>query len=937
MRNKFFLLFLVSIISSSILSSSTALAKGSFVKSYDPTNTIYLIDGSGFLYRAYYGVRPLHTSKGIPVQAVYSFCRMIKKFIDTFQPQHCVLVWDSKGKTTRHTLFQEYKASRQAAPSDLFEQKKHIQQFADLIGLKQLEQPGIEADDLLYSLAQDYSAQNKHVVLMTSDKDMAQMLNEHIVIFDPFKDEFRDKEYFENRFGFSIEKIPFYFALLGDSSDNIPGVKGIGQKGATQLVQQFAHLDDLYERSDAIPKERTRQLLLEQKDNAYLSHQLFLLQYHALSIPLEQVVFDTQQWHKARPLFQELEFGSLLKNIDQQMTTAPAQPFVPLSQSKGYEFICIQTPEQLTQLCQEIREYGIVAIDVEGIGLNPLEDPLVGICLSTHKGRAYYLPVGHITTEPQLERDLVFNTLKPLFEDPAIKKVMHHAKFDQHMLLQQGIRIKGLVFDTLVAAHLVTKDWQKIGLKSLSEFYLQERMLTFSEVVTNNKYKNMAHVPLTLATEYAASDAHQTLQLYFLLQDELTKLNMHELYYDIEHPLIEVLMSMELEGISLDQSFLHQLSIQAHHDLQTLHTTIIDLIGQEWATINLNSPKQVEALLFEHLKLPTQKKSTKRTGYSTDTQVLQELAKLHPVPGLLLKYRELAKLKSTYIDALPTYIHKKTGKVHTNFNQTGVATGRLSSSDPNMQNIPTQGPYNMHIRQAFTPAPGHVFISADYSQIELRILAHLSQDTALKQAFLQHQDIHTQTAARLFDLDVAQVTSEQRKVGKRINFSILYGLTPYGLSKDLNIPFKDAKKYIEKYFDQYPGVQQWMDAVIEQTKEHGYVTTYFGRRRFVPGIYEKNKVLYDLARRIAINTIPQGTAAEIMKKGMIGLHAALQEHALNAKLLLQIHDELLLSVPEHEVEATKEVIKTTLERVVQWDIPLEVNISVGTNWQHVTK
>lgn len=906
------------------------------MKTFDPQNTIILIDGSGFLYRAYYGLRPLHTKSGVPVQAVYSFCRMIKKLADTFKPQYMGLVWDSKGITIRHEMYPAYKSTRQAPPSDLFDQKRLIQEFAESIGLQQFEQPGVEADDLLYSLSQDYQAQPNQIVLITSDKDMAQILNDNVRIYDPLKEEWLDKISIQEKMGFPVEKLPFYFALLGDSSDNIPGVKGIGKKGATDLVNQFESLVDLYQHLDQVKKDKMRSALQENRDNAFLSEQLFLLRYYPVDSQKEFIAFDINNWKNAQPLFKELEFRSLLADIEKKEGVASAQK-VFLSKDKGYLFTAVTSQEQLQQLCQLIKQKKIVAIDTELNGLDPLLNDVVGLCLCVEKGFAYYVPFGHHVPAPQLSKEEVFQTLQPVFEDPAIAKIMHHSKFDMLALWHYGIKTENLIFDTLIAAHLITKDWQKIGLKGLSEFYLHETMLSFADVVTNNKYKNFSFVPLDLATEYAAADAHQTLQLYPILQQELINQNMKTLYDDIEHPLISILFDMEREGIYLDVEVLKKLDVKVSADLELIKNEIISMIGEEFKDVNLNSPKQLERLLFEHLKLPPQKKSGKRTGYSTDVEVLQELSKLHPVPALIVKYRELFKLKSTYIDALPTYINPQTGKIHTNFSQTAVATGRLASSDPNLQNVPVDTGYDIHIRSAFKPQKGHLFLSADYSQIELRVLAQLSRDKTLVDAFLNNVDIHAQTASKLFDVPLAAVANEQRQIGKRINFSILYGLTPYGLSKDLDIPFKDAKQYIEKYFEQYPGVLSWMDHIIEQTKELGYVTTLWGRRRYVPGIYERNRMLYDLARRIAINTVAQGTAAEVMKLGMIRLEKVLKERGLGARLVLQIHDELLLSVPQDQQQETEQLVRETLENVVQWTIPLVVTTRFGRDWQEVTK
>jgi len=907
------------------------------MKNIDQSKTLFLIDGSSFLYRAYYSLRPLHAPSGEPVQAVYGFCRMLKKLIDDFKPRYMVLTWDSKGPTRRHEAYPAYKATRQAPPSDLFEQKKYIQEFADLIGLKQLAVPGLEADDLMHSLALDAQKAGNEVMLITSDKDMGQLLSPSIFLFDPAKDQFVDESAFAQKYGFEPQKLPFYFAIVGDSSDNIPGVRGIGDKGATQLVQQFASLEDLYNNLDKVTKDRTRLMLQEQKESAFLSRDLFLLLYEPLGLSMQDCAFDSDNWYKARPLFEALAFKSLLKGL---VPTAQNRPL--LSQEKGYSFICVTNLAQLQELQQLILKHTYVALDTESDGLSPFEHTLAGISLCVQEGTAYYVPFGHKNVDgtiaaEQLSKDQVFEYLKPLLENPAIHKVLHHVKHDYLMLYNAGIDMKGVVFDTLVAASLVTLDWESASLKELSLRYFNERMSTYQEVVKDKKLKDFSYVSLADATEYSAADAHQTFKLVPLLNLKLREYGMHELYATIEFPLIHVLCEMEKEGIYCDQAVLQELDAQVSRDLQILRDDIIALIGPEYKDINLNSPKQLESLLFTHLLLPTMKKSDKRTGYSTDSEVLQQLSKLHPVPGLILKYRELFKLKSTYIDALPEYINKRTGKIHTTFSQTSVATGRLASYDPNLQNIPVDSAYDIRIRSAFKPDPGYIFISADYSQIELRVLAYFSQDKNLMDAFLSGQDIHARTAAGLFDVPLAQVTHEQRQIGKRINFSILYGLTPFGLSKDLNIPLKDARHYIEKYFAQYPQVSSWMESVIEETKKYGYVTTLWGRRRAVPGIYEQNRVLYDLAKRIAINTKAQGTAAEVMKLGMVALQNNIEKQGLSSKILLQIHDELLLQVPLKEQAHMEQLIKNTLESVVDWNVPLEVSLARGFNWHEVTK
>lgn len=903
-------------------------------KKFDPKNTVYLIDGSTYLYRAYFSMRPLHTSKGVPVQAVYSFIRMIGKLMKMFQPERMVLVWDSKGRTERKEIFEDYKAGRQEPPTDLFQQKEKIIEFADLIGLKQVAQVGVEADDIIGSLAKDLSSQGLDVVIIASDKDLYQLLNDKIFICDPFKDETCDKAKFEEKRGFSVDRLPFYHALLGDSSDNIPGVKGIGKKTAEDLVKQFAGLEELYQNIDNINNSRAKTALQENKENAFLSLQLFLLRYHSFGLQVDDVLFKAESWTNANPLFEELEFQALLKGSSKPTTNKAKQESIePFFKKKGYDFKCVTKIEELKDLCSQLKQSKIFAVDTETTGVNPLADKMVGMSICSGQGKSYYIPFGHQVAEEQLSFEDVAKELKPILEDGSIKKYLHNVKFDKLVFHAANINLQGLDMDTMVAASLAIKDWQRLGLKNLSEYYFDEKMLTYDDVVKANKLKDFSQAPLSLATGYAASDAHQTFALAKKLKSELTGKDL-ELYQRMEGPLLDVLYDMELEGISIDTSILKNIDVQVSADLEKIETEIRTLTGAD--EINLNSPKQVEDLLFNQLNLPPQKKSGKGTSYSTDSSVLEELSNIHPVPGLILRYRELQKLKNTYIDALPNYVNATTKKIHTTFSQVKTATGRLSSSSPNLQNIPLD---KFGIRAAFKPNDGDCFISADYSQIELRVLAYLSQDPALLSAFERNDDIHAITASKLFGVAREDVATAQRQIGKRINFSIMYGLTPYGLSKDLKIPFKDAKLYIEKFFEQYPKISEWMEKTVEKAKETGYVETLWGRKRYVPEINEANKSKFEMARRLVINTPVQGTAADIMKLGMINLHKKLQSQNLqnDAKIILQIHDELLLSTKQELAGNISSLVKSTLENVVLWNVPLTVSVKSGKDWQEVSK
>ena len=913
---------------------------------------IFIIDGSSFLYRAYYGMRPLQTSKGINVQAVYSFCRMIKKIIKDFSIEHIVIVWDSKGTNARHEMYPEYKANRQQAPLDLFEQKELILEFLTNIKIAQVAKIGIEADDLIASLAKKFNDLGYPIMIVSSDKDLAQIVtNDTIKIFDAFKEKIIDEKNLVEQYGFQLRKLPFYFALLGDASDNIPGVKGIGKKGATDLVIQFESLDDLYEHIEKIDKRRTRELLLEQKDNAYVSLRLFTLHDYPTDLKLEDTLFHAKNWDLALSFFQNLEFKTLAAEISnsqptqkkinseqqslfaqESLTTNTSTP-IPLHEK--YRFILINQESDLIALCSKLKDSHGFAIDTETTGLDPMIDPCIGISIAYEIGTAYYIPFAHTTDSLQISLTTIRNHLGPILADATIHKYLHHAKFNQIVLHQVQLPLSGLTFDTLIAASLLVQDWQKKGLKNLSEFYLEESMNSFEDVVKEHKADTFAQIPLEQATQYAAADAHQTLQLKKLFHTKLVEEKLETLFYTIEMPLHDILVTMQLEGIYCDATILAKLNELVSKDIIRIEKEIYSYTDE---SINLNSPKQIKELLFDKLNLPTQKKSAKNTGFSTDAQVLATLSKLHPVPGLLLQYRELFKLKSTYIESLPTYINPITNKIHTSFNQTLVATGRLSSSNPNLQNIPTGNlGYDIDIRSAFQAQDEYVFLAADYSQIELRILAYLSQDAALLQAFLHDLDIHQQTATKLFNLPANQISSEQRNVGKTINFSILYGLTSFGLSKNLEISYKDAQNYIAAYFEQYPGIVSWMEKIVEFAKDHGYIQTLWGRKRYIPGIYEKNRNLYELAKRIAINSVVQGTASEIMKIGMINLQKELDKYYPQAKILLQIHDELIIKVHRSDLQAVQALTEKTLQSVVSWNIPLIVHIKSGCTWHEVTK
>jgi len=944
---------------------------------------------------------PLYTSTGLATQAVYGFCRAIKKVVDTFHPSHAVVVWDTKGKSFRHELLPDYKATRMAPPSDLHLQKEYIMKFLDLIGVCQLGEVGYEGDDLIAGLVKRWD--DHQVVIVCADKDMYQLLDsDKVLVFDPFKPRMIDCHEFEKEWGFGPEKVPFYFALLGDASDNIPGVDGIGEKTATGLVTQFDSLDDLYQHLDKVEKKRTRELLERQKDEAYLSYKLFLLNPPDIQgLQLDQTIINRSRWWRAKPLFKELEFSSFLKEAEKEEAasvtamggraslfghdtsdslvldssgrhsrldresrqhvhlengqTNKGSNWIPASagmtgqktlesqqpqtrEKKPWQCSVIVTEQGLAKVVDVLKKHRIFALDTETTGGMPMQDSLVGMSFSVDSHEAFYIPVGHQNCEQQCDVATVIAALKPVLENSKAEIIMHHARFDELILQNAGINVTRAAFDTLLAANLLKNAWQKVNLKELSLFYLGEPMTKFKDLVPSNK--NFSEIPLQLAAPYAAHDALQTLKLKPILEkllDEYPKLK--KILYEIEMPLSQVLLSMEKCGMFFDETIIKKVGKKVDHELDVIEGKIFAAWHHhkgDGHALNLKSPQQIETLLFEELKLPVVKKS--KTGQrSTDHDVLLELSKVHPVPGLILRHRELSKLKGTYILPLPTFVNPKTGRIHTSYSQTMVATGRLSSANPNLQNIPTSEEHGIAIRSAFVAQSGYLFLSADYSQIELRVLAYMSRDEALCKAFANNVDIHAQTAAQIFDVDVDKVTHDQRQLGKRINFSIIYGLTPYGLAQDLGIKPSEAKIYIEKYFERYPKVAAWLDATVKQAIKDGYTETWLGRRRYIPELQEKNRGLFESGRRMATNSPVQGTAAEIMKIAMINIHNTLQEKKLDAHLILQIHDEVIVECEESLLERVRKIVQKEMETVVDWDVPLKVGIRTGKDWGQITK
>ncbi len=899
-----------------------------------PSESLVIIDGSYFLYRAFYGLRPLTAPDGTSVGALFGFCRMLKKIVETRKPTHLCIAWDSPTPTQRTAVYNAYKAHRQETPSELNHQRMRIQELVAAMHIAQYSADGYEADDILYTLCRRYRGQIGEIILVTADKDMAQLVDDRTFMYDAFTETLMGPAGVIAKFGIPPDRMHLYLALLGDTSDNIPGVRGIGPKAARTLATAYATMDDLYGAIATITPASVKKRLEDDRENAQISYQLIELKEVPLPLAPADLPFNPTQWQLARPLFQRWGFVSLLKEIPVSPQEQPRTE--PFAQQYGYTFLLVQTADALTAVCDAIRSAQRCAIDTETTGGSVVDTTIVGISIATEVGHAWYIPLNHSSAEPQLPINEVIAQLKPVLEDPRLEIICHNGQYDRLVMASIGITLQ-VSFDTLIAAGLTTtNEHERINLKSLSERILQQKMYSFKEIMGAGTYATFAEVPVDRALDYAAADAHQTLQLAPYLTQRLAQENETTLFKTIEMPLMPILARMTQRGIPVDREELLRSGTAINDELQAVEATIRTMAGAAADGINLNAPRQIETLLFEHLKLPPLKK-TASGGYSTDAEVLEVLAREYPIAQLLISYRTLFKIKSTYIDTLPTYSNRTTGRIHASFSQTATATGRLSCSEPNLQNIPVDRYSGHSIRQAFKAPPGMLLISADYSQIELRVLAFLSGDTTLIRAFLHNEDIHATTAAKLYGVAVDAVTHEQRQRGKRINFSILYGLTPYGLSRELMIPLKEAKEAIDTYFQHYPQVALWMDSVIARAKEQGYVTTQWGRRRYVPGIYEKNKNLYDLACRVAVNTVAQGTAAEIMKLGMIALEKQYTQTGNGAEMLLQIHDELIIAAPAADAEQIAQETKSILERVVSWPVPLLVTTRIGLDWDAVTK
>jgi len=882
--------------------------------------TIYLVDASSYIHRAYHAIRNLSNSKGLPTNAIFGFTKMLMKLLDEKSPEYVAVAFDAKGPTFRHEISQDYKATRPPMPEDLAVQIPYIKEVVAGLNLKTLEMEGYEADDIIGTIAGLARDQGLNVVIVSGDKDFRQILLENTIMWDPMSEKLVDYPTIKRDYGIEPEQIIEVMALSGDTVDNIPGIPGVGEKTATNLIQQFHSIENLFENTDKVAKASLKEKLEQSTEQVLLSKKLVTIDN---SVPIEITIDDLRlqspKKDKLAQIFRELEFKSLVDKFSEHAELS----------KKDYRLIL--KLEELRSLIKTIRKKGMVCLDTETTSKDYLMAELVGISFCVEPGIAYYLPLGHIYNgvDPQIDIGDALGLLKDILCDDRVEKIGQNIKYDAGVLARYGIHLKGMTFDTMVASYVIDPTLRQHNLDYLAQHYLSYKMLSYEEVTGHNKDKGLRAVDMDKAKEYSCEDAEITLLLKSILEEKLKTTDNYTLFQDLEMRLIPVIMDMEMTGIRIDVDFFKAMSEAFADELSSIEGRIIDLAGEEF---NINSPQQLGYILFEKLKLPWKKKTRKKTGYSTDVEVLTELAVQHEVPNLLLRFRTISKLKSTYLDALVNMVNPLTRRIHTSYNQTVTATGRLSSSNPNLQNIPIRTEEGREIRKGFIADEGHLLLSADYSQIELRVFAHYSEDPVLLQAFESGEDIHTRTGAEVFDLDPRMVTPEMRRMAKMINFGIIYGMGPIKLAKELGIPKKVAQAYLDNYYERYKGVKDLKEEILTRVRQNGYVTTLLKRRRYLPNINSDNGNLRAEAERAAINTPIQGTAADLIKMAMINIAERLRRENLSTKMLLQVHDELVFEVPQEELNSATSLIKDEMEGVYPLNIPLKVDINWGNNW-----
>ena len=883
---------------------------------------IILVDGSSYLYRAYHALPPLTNSKNQPTGAIKGVISMIKKILIDHPESPLAVVFDAKGKTFRHDMYSEYKANRPPMPEDLVQQIEPIHQIISLMGIKLIMIPGVEADDVIGTLAEQARQKKLNAVISTGDKDMTQLVCENVSVVNTMSGELLDESGVLKKFGVGPELITDYLALIGDKSDNVPGVDKVGPKTAVKWLNEYRDIKGIKENSESIGGKVGENLRssIEMLD---LAHELVKIKTDVeLELGIEDLARLEPDTEKLTEIYKELEFNAWLQEVPEKKTTTT---------KVNSSYICISSQDLLEKVIKNASKAKTIAIDTETTGLDYMDTDLVGISLSYKPGEAYYIPINHQDdTVNQLKLNVVLNALKPVLESSKNKIIGQNIKFDRNVLAKYGINISSIKNDTMMMSYVLDASATRHNLDALSSYYLNYKTSTFEDVAGKGvKQITFDQVPIEEATNYAAEDADITLRLYEELNPKLESVaSLKKLNDEIEIPLIEVLSEMEQNGAILNSKILSSQSKDLENRIKKLEKKAYEIAGEEF---NLGSTKQLREIFFDKLNYRIIKK-TPGGQPSTDEKVLVELAEEYELPGVLLEHRTLSKLKSTYTDKLPGQISETTGKVHTSFHQAVTTTGRLSSSDPNLQNIPIRTEDGRRIRQAFEPSKGHRFISADYSQIELRIMAHISKDVGLLQAFQEGEDVHSKTASEVFDVAIEEVTADLRRNAKAINFGLIYGISAFGLGKQLGISRNLAAEYMAMYFEKYPGVKKYMESTKDFASQNGYVETLFGRRLYLRDINASNAIRRQASERAAINAPVQGTAADIMKIAMIKTHQAIKAENVKAKLILQVHDELILDTPKKEIDSVINLLTDSMMGAASLDVPLEIDVGVGDNW-----
>ena len=888
----------------------------------EETDPIILVDGSSYLYRAYHALPPLMTSKNQPTGAIKGVISMIKRIRIDHPESPLAVVFDAKGKTFRHDMYSEYKGNRPPMPEDLVQQIEPIHRIISLMGIKLIMISGVEADDVIGTLAEQARQKKLNTVISTGDKDMTQLVCDNVSVVNTMSGELLDENGVEKKFGVGPELITDYLALIGDKSDNVPGVDKVGPKTAVKWLNEYQNIEGIKENAESIGG-KVGENLRSSLETLDLAYELVTIKIDVpLEVGIEDLAVLEPETEELARIYEELEFNSWLQEVPQKKV---------VRSEVNSSYVCVTSEDLLKKIIKEASKAETIAVDTETTGLDYMDTDLVGISLSFKPGEAYYIPLQHQDDSvDQLDMTLVIEKLRPILEGTKNKIIGQNIKFDKNVLAKYGINISSIKNDTMMMSYVLDASATRHNLDALSSYYLNHKTSTFEEVAGKGvKQITFDQVSIDAATDYASEDADITLRLYEELNSRLeNQISLKKLNDEIEIPLIAVLSEMEQNGAILNSKILDSQSKDLESRIGKLEKSAYEIAGEEF---NLGSTKQLREIFFEKLKYRVIKK-TPGGQPSTDEKVLAELAEEYELPKVLLEHRTLSKLKSTYTDKLPGQISSSTGKVHTSFHQAVTTTGRLSSSDPNLQNIPIRTEDGRRIRQAFEPSKNHKFISADYSQIELRVMAHMSKDTSLLKAFQDGEDVHSKTASEVFNVELDEVTADLRRNAKAINFGLIYGISAFGLGKQLSISRNLAAEYMAMYFEKYPGVKQYMESTKEGASQNGYVETLFGRRLYLRDINASNAMRRQASERVAINAPVQGTAADIMKIAMINVHKAIKKEKIEAKLILQVHDELILDTPEGEIDAVVNLITDSMMGAAKLDVPLEIDIGIGDNW-----